>query len=58
MKEILIAYGIPEEVVNAFMILYLNTRSKVRSLDCNTNFFDITTEVLQGDTLSPFSFLI
>ena len=58
MKETLIKYGIPEETFNAIMILYNNTRSMVRSQDRDTPFFDITTGVLQGDTLAPFIFII
>ena len=37
---------------------YYNTRLKVRSPDGDTNFFEITAGVLQGDTLSPFIFII
>ena len=51
MKEILLKYGIPEEAVCAIMMLYKNTRSMVRSPDGDTNYFEITTGVLQGDTL-------
>ena len=58
MKEILLNYGIPEETVCAFMILYKNTRSMVRSPDGYTPYFEITTGVLQGDTLAPFLFII
>ena len=58
MKEILLAYGIPKETVDAIMILYQNTRSMVRSPDGDTDFFDITAGVLQGDTLAPYIFII
>ena len=58
MKEILLAYGIPEETVNAIMMLYRNTRSMVRSPDGDTDFFDIIAGVLQGDTLAPYLFII
>ena len=58
MKIVLIKYGLPSETVNAIMILYKNTRSMVRSPDGDTNFFEITTGVLQGDTLAPFLFII
>ena len=58
MKYILIIYGIPIEIVNALFILYKNTRSMVRSSYDDTPLFDITTGVLQGDTLSPFIFII
>ena len=35
------------------MILYRNTKMKVRSPDGDTEFFDIVAGVLQGDTLAP-----
>ena len=54
MKEILLAYGIPEETVEAIMMLYKNTRSP----DGDTDFFDIQAGVLQGDTLAPFLFIL
>ena len=37
---------------------YKNTRSMVRSPDGDTPYFEITTGVLQGDTLAPFLFII
>ena len=40
------------------MMLYNNTRSMVRSPDIHTPYFEITTGVLQGDTLAPFLFII
>ena len=58
MEQILLAYGIPNETVDAIMMLYKNTRSKVRSPDGDTEFFDILAGVLQGDTLAPFLFII
>ena len=58
MKEILISYGIPKETVDAIMMLYQDTRSMVFSPDGDTEFFDITAGVLQGDTLAPFIFII
>ena len=57
MKDILIIYAIPTEIVNAILMLYKNTRSMVRSPDGDTPFFDITTGVLQGNTHSPFIFI-
>ena len=39
-------------------MLYNNTLSMVRSPDGYTPFFEITTGVLQGDTLAPFLFII
>ena len=58
MEEILLAYGIPKETVDAIMILYKNTKSMVRSPDGDTDFFNITAGVLQGDTLAPYLFII
>ena len=58
MKEILLAYGIPRETVNAIMALYQNSRAIVRSPDGDTDFFTILAGVLQGDTLAPFLFII
>ena len=38
--------------------MYTNTKAKVISPDGETEMFDITTGVLQGDTLAPFLFII
>ena len=40
------------------MILYRNTKVKLRSPDGDTEYFDIVTGVLQGDTLVPYLFSI
>ena len=40
------------------MILYRNTKIKVRSLDGDTDYFDIVAGVLQGETLAPPLFII
>ena len=45
------------EIVNTILIIYKNTQSVVRSHNGNTPFFDITTGVHQGDTLTPFLFI-
>ena len=58
MEQILLAYGLPKETVAAIMILYRNTKVKVRSPDGDTEYFDIVAEVLQGDTLAPYLFII
>ena len=58
MKEILSAYGIPKETVDAIMIMYQDTRSMVCSPDGDTDFFHISAGVLQGDTLAPYIFII
>ena len=58
MEQILLAYGLPKETVAAIMILYRNTKVKVRSADGDTEYFDIVAGVLQGDTLAPYLFII
>ena len=58
MEQILEEYGIPKETVAAKMILYRNTKVKVRSLDGDTDYFDIVAEVLEGDTLALYLFII
>ena len=57
-KKILLAYGQPKETVAAIMILYRNTKGKVRSPDRDTEYFGIVVGVLQGDTLVPYLFII
>ena len=52
MELIPLAYGLPKETVAAIMILYRNTKVKVRSPDGDTEYFDIVAGVLQGDTLA------
>ena len=54
MDQILPAYGILKETVAAIMILYRNTKMKVRSPDGDTGYFDIVAGKLQGDTLAPY----
>ena len=58
MEQILLAYGLPKETIAVIMILYRNTKMKVRSPDGNTEYFDIVAGVLQGDTLAPYLFII
>ena len=40
------------------MMLYRNTKVKVRSSDGDTDYFDIVADVLQGDKLAPYLFII
>ena len=40
------------------MMVYRNTKVKVRSPDGDTYYFDIVAGVLQGDTLAPYLFII
>ena len=56
--KILLSYGIPTKTVKAISMLYQNTLSMVRSPDRDTDFFDISAGVLQGDTLAPYIFII
>ena len=58
MKQIQLAYCLPKETVAAIMMLYRNTKVKVRSPDGDTDYFDIVTGVLQGDTLAPYLFIV
>ena len=58
MEQILLAYGLPKETVAAIMILYRNTKVKVRPPDGDTEYSDIVAGVLQGDTLAPYLFII
>ena len=54
--EILLAYGFPQETVDAIARLYKDYKSMVRSPDGDTDFFKIPSVVLQGDTLAPYLF--
>ena len=58
MEQILLAYGLAKETVAAITILYRNTRVKVRSPDGDTEYFDIVSGVLEGDTLALYLFII
>ena len=58
MEPMLLAYGLPKETVTAIMMLYRNTKVKVRSSDGDTDYFDIVAGVLQWDTLAPYLFSI
>ena len=58
MEQILLVYGLPKETVAAITILYRNTKVKIRSLDGDTEYFDIVAGVLQGETRAPYLFII
>ena len=58
MEQILLADGFHKEIVAAIMMLCKNTKVKVRSPYGDTDYFDIVTGVLQGDTLAPYLFII
>ena len=58
MKEILSVYGITKETVDAIMILYHETSSMVRHPDGDTDFFDNSAGVLQGDSPAHYIYII
>ena len=58
MEQILLVYGLPKETVVAIMMLFKNTKVKVRSTDADTDYFDIVAGVLQGDILALYLFII
>ena len=58
MEQILLNYDLPKETIATIMMLYKNTKVKVRSLDGDTDFFVIIAGMLQGDTLAENLFII
>ena len=58
MEQILLTYGLPKETVAAIMMLYKNTKVKVRFPDGDTDYFNIVAGVLQGDILALYLFII
>ena len=57
-EQILLAYGLLKETIAAIMMLYKNTKVKVHSPDRDTDFFDMVAGILQGDSLTPYLFII
>jgi hypothetical protein len=58
MFSILRHYGIPDKTVRAIKTIYNNSKSRVLVEGKLTDQFEISTGVLQGDTLAPFLFII
>ena len=56
--QILLEYCLRKDTVAAIMMLYRNTKVKVRSPVGDTDYFDIVAGVLQGYTLAPYLFII
>ena len=56
--QILHAYGIPEKIVKAIQIMYVNTSAVVLTPEAETTNFNINTGVLNGDPLAPYLFII
>ena len=52
MQQILLANGVPsEKTVAAIIMLYKNTKVKVRLPDGDTDYFDIITGALERDSI-------
>ena len=58
MEQRVFAYRLPKETVAATMMLYRNTKVKVRSPDGDTDYFNIVAGMPQRDTLTPYLFII
>ena len=58
MEQILLTYGQPKETIAAIMMLYKNTKVKVRPQNGDVDYFDIAAGVLQGDILAPYLLFI
>ena len=58
MLKILRAYGKPEPIIAAIVLLYTGTKAKVLLSDGETDFLEILAGVLQGDILAPHIFTI
>ena len=56
--KILLAYGIPKAIVDIIGLLYTNMKAQVITSNGMTSYFDIQAEVLQGDMLAPYLFII
>ena len=54
----LLAYGLPIETITAIMMLCENPDAMTYTPDGGTDFFNIVTGVLHGDTLVPYLFII
>ena len=50
-------YGIPPNLLGAIEGIYTNTKARLVTPDGETEQFEITTGVLQKDTLAPFLFI-
>ena len=58
MQKILMAYGVPEKFVSMIMYMYNGCKPHTMTPDGPSDEFEITTGVLQGDTLALFLFVI
>ena len=51
-------YGIPKKIIAAIKGMYENPQTFVDTMDGPTDIFSTTTDILQGDTLAPYLFVI
>ena len=58
MEQVFLSYGLCKETVTVKMMLYRNTKVKVRSLGGSTKLFNIVIGVLQKDTLASYLLII
>ena len=58
MFEILRAYGIPPNMLDAIKLTYNNLRARIKTTEGNTDYFRMFAGVMQGDTLAPYLFVI
>ena len=58
MELILSSYDIAQKIVKAIMSMYSYNSATMLTPDGQSDLFDITAGVLQGDTLSPFIFVV
>jgi hypothetical protein len=58
LEQIILLYGVPQQLVSAIMALYINTTACVRTSDGLTDNFATSSGILQGDTLAPFLFVV
>ena len=56
--KILLAYGIPREIVGLIQRMYADTVARVITEDGLSEVFLILAGVMQGDTLAPYLFVI
>ena len=59
MEQILLPYSLPKEAVAAIMMLYRTQKLKSgHRTDGHTDYLDIVADVLQGNALAPYLFII
>src|SRR5205085_5495342 len=56
--KILHAYNVPQQLIKPICAMYQSTTTSVQTSDGPTESFETTSGVLQGDSLSPFLFII